>query len=305
MKETIEFRINNDYAHLLIQPVKAKNLGSVSVIEITRDNPNFDLIARLSRIIREEFNDSFFFYSNPKRSYTKKELAEATLLMASVTATFEPAGEENGTFYDESNACEICGANRRRVGPLRLKTGSLPEKDIARTIAGEIVVSEKFVQAFGKRGLRGACSEPVMLNRGSSSYYSLEITSDGLDLSENTVAGVNVFDLSESCEAGTFEVAGSQTVVLKEVYRCPKGHTIGLNLLSAPHVLDSHSVNTFDFFASNQKTGVKRGLLRPEPIYFCSPSFMKMVEEEKLSGFSFEPAQLEKQTRKHNKTYSA
>ncbi len=38
---------------------------------------------------------------------------------------------------------------------------------------------------------------------------------------------------------------------------------------------------------------VKLGLLRPEPIYFCSQAFRKMVEDEKLCGFEFEIANIE------------
>lgn len=78
-----------------------------------------------------------------------------------------------------------------------------------------------------------------------------------------------------------------------EIYKCPKGDTIGLNLLSEPYVADNPLIKDFDFFASRQKLGVKRGLLRPEPIYFCSPAFRKMIEEEKLSGFEFEITNIE------------
>jgi len=76
----------------------------------------------------------------------------------------------------------------------------------------------------------------------------------------------------------------------REVYKCPKGHTIGLNLLSEPYVLKIAVIDEYDYFVSRQKIGVKRGLLRPEPIYLCSQSFRTMVLEEKLTGFDFEIA---------------
>jgi hypothetical protein len=109
-------------------------------------------------------------------------------------------------------------------------------------------------------------------------YYQLTADTE-IELTPNTIVGINPFDLSTSSEG--------------EIYKCPKGDTIGLNLLSEPYVTDSPLIKEFDFFASRQKIGVKRGLLRPEPIYFCSPAFRQMVEEEKLSGFEFEIANIE------------
>jgi hypothetical protein len=99
-----------------------------------------------------------------------------------------------------------------------------------------------------------------------------------IELNTYTVSGINVFDLSSSNEG--------------EIYKCPKGHTIGLNLISEAYVLKNELIANNDFIKSKQKIGVKRGLLRPEPIYFCSQAFRLMVEEEKLSGFEFEVAQI-------------
>ena len=46
---------------------------------------------------------------------------KAVLFMVGITTTFEPAGEECGTVYNESGVCVICGANRKRIGELKLK----------------------------------------------------------------------------------------------------------------------------------------------------------------------------------------
>ena len=210
-----------------------------------------------------------------------------------IKTTFEPAGEECGTVYDETLACEICGANRRQIGPLKLKKSTIPKNDIARTIAGEVVVSKKFVTAFEQRGLKGVSFDPITFTKGVSNIYQLNVFSPALELTPNTIAGVNIFDLSESSNGVEFTIPGGyQIKVEKEIYKCPRGHTIGLNLLSEPYVFNSSSINEYDFFVSNQKVGVKRGLLRPEPIYFCSTAFKKMVEEEKLSGFGYEIARV-------------
>jgi len=64
---------------------------------------------------------------------------------------------------------------------------------------------------------------------------------------------------------------------------------IGLNLISEPYV-DAASLTMGDFFVSKQKIGVKRGVLRPEPLYFCSPKLYRAIKIQKLKGFGFEIA---------------
>jgi len=278
MKEILELRINYDYANLLFKADEGKNLGtSVKVVELSKDDERYDLIPIIAKQIQLKYNKSFFFGWEIKREYSKKELINASLLHIKIKNIFEPTGEECGTFYDESVACEICGANREQRSPLKLKYDSISKGDIAKTIAGEVVVSEKFAAALRQRGLKGALLEPVFFNKGGSNYYQLIATTE-IELSKKTLAGINPFDMSTHSGG--------------EVYKCPKNHTIGLNILSEPHVLYSQLMKENDFFASKQKIGVKRGLLRPEPLYFCSTAFREMVAEEKLSGFNFEIAHI-------------
>lgn len=294
MKEVIEFRIFDDYYHLLSKPNSAVFNGAVYVIKVEKGDQIFKEIKQLSIDVKQKYGKHFFGYSNIKRSYSKKELETAELLQMKIKTTFEPAGEECGTIYDETVACEICGANRKQTNALTLKKGSIPKKDIARTIAGEVVVSEKFAQCFKQRGLKGAVLEPVLFSKGTSDYYQL-IASAELELTDKTIAGGDIFDLgADGSEAYEFMVSGGHKVKFdKEVYRCPQGHLIGLNLLTEAYVLNSPSISENDFLVSKQKIGVKRGLLRPEPIYFCSQAFRKMVEDEKLSGFEFEITNIE------------
>ena len=279
MKETLELRINYDYANLLFKSNEGKNLGtSVKVVEFAKDDPRYNQVPIIAKQVRRKYDKMFFFGWEIKRKYSTKELDTAPLLHIKIKTTFEPAGEECGTPYDETVACKICGAKRKQTSPLRLKNGSVPKKDIARTIAGEVVVSEKFATALKQKGLKGALLEPVFFDKVASSYYQL-VSSTEIELSQSTVAGINPFDLSTSNEG--------------EIYKCPKGHTIGLNLLSEVYVLDNPSITENDFFSSKQQIGVKRGLLRPGPLYLCSPAFREMVEEEKLSGFDFEIAHIQ------------
>ncbi|MBK8878234.1 MAG: hypothetical protein IPN74_06690 [Haliscomenobacter sp.] len=205
---------------------------------------------------------------------------------------FEPTGEECGTLFDETTVCEICGANRKQISPLTLKSGTIPKKDIAKTIGGGVVVSKKFANAVKQRELKGIVLTSINFENGASGYYQLA-ASMKVELSTNTVAGVDPWDFSKGSEGGKYNVSSYQIKFDKEIYKCPKGHTIGLNLLSEPYVINSQSIREHDFFASKQMVGVKRGLLHPEPIYFCSQNFRSMVEEEKLSGFEWEIAHVE------------
>lgn len=288
MKEIHEFRIFEDRYHLLHLPNNAKYNGAVYVLKIEKEDILFHEIERLDNELRKKGEAGFGLWS-VKRIYTQKELINAQLFHLKIKVAFEPTGEECGTIYDETTACEICGANARQVSPLILKKGTIPKKDIARTIGGEVVVSEKFVNAVKQRDLKGLVLAPVNFEKGVSDYYQL-MASTEFELSSDTVTGDNPFKKSSGSTGGIYKISGYEIKFEKEVYICPKGDLIGLNLLSEPYVLNNPLIKEFDFFASKQKIGVKRGLLRPEPLYLCSPAFRKMVLEEKLSGFDFEVA---------------
>jgi len=284
MKETFEFRISYDFATKLFSPTEGKDLGqitkSVKVIYISKDDPRFDQIPIVDSQIRRDYNRPFYFSWRVHRKYSKKEVDNAIAFNSKITKIFEPAGEECGTEYDEDIACEICGSNRKKIGRLNLKKGTIPRKDIACTIAGEIIVSERFKEIFQRNNLKGLTFEPINYGKHTSNIYEPIVNSPELSLTEKTIAGIDPFNFSESEGA--------------EIYKCPKGHTIGLNLLSEAYVADSPTITEYDFFATKQKVGVNRGLLRPQPLYICSQAFRQMVLKEKLSGFDFEVAHIDK-----------
>lgn len=198
MKETLELRMNYDYANLLFKADEGKNLGtSVKVVELSKDDPRYNQVPIIAKQIQQKYDKAFFFGWEIKRKYGKKELEAVTLLHLKIKTVFEPAGEECGTLYDEIASCEVCGANRKQISPLTLKHGSVPKKDIARTIAGEVVVSEKFAAACKQRGLKGLVLEPIIFDKGTSNFFQLTALSQ-IELSHNTLAGINPFDLSTS-----------------------------------------------------------------------------------------------------------
>lgn len=280
MKEIVEFRVSYDFAHLLFNEGEGKNLGtSVRIVKLEKDDPKFSRIPVIAKEVKKKHGRGFYFGWQIKRKYTKKELEGATLLQVKVKSNFEPAGEECGTEYNESTACEICGANRKQIGPLRLQKSSIPKKDIARTIAGEVIVSGYFKKAFESSNLKGIKFEQVFSKDKPIDFFQPIPVATELPTTGNTITGIDPFDLSETSDG--------------EVYKCPNGHTIGLNLLSELFVKDLPQIVNFDFFATEQKIGVRRGLLRPEPLYLCSQEFRKMVLNEKLKGFEFEIAHIE------------
>ena len=63
MKEVIEFRINNRYANLLLQPNEIKSNSTNTVIYVAKDDEKFEKIRILTKQIREKYNDFFFLYS--------------------------------------------------------------------------------------------------------------------------------------------------------------------------------------------------------------------------------------------------
>ena len=276
MKEFVELRIYKKYAHLLLSRNEGRDLGQYIVIEIPVYDDRLIKVKRLNEEIKSKYNDFLFLYSEVKRKYSRGEIEGAELLHLRIKKSFEPSGEECGTLYDEISACEICGANRKQVTPLKLKKGTIPNLDIAKTIGGEVVVSSKFAGALAKWGLKGISLKPI--GNGETDFYQLVALCE-VELSTKTLVGINAFDLSAECES--------------EVYKCPCGVSIGLNLLSEAYILRNSLVNSYDFMVSKQRIGLKRGLLRPEPLYFCSPTFRKMIEVEKINGFNIEIARLE------------
>ena len=295
MKETLEIRVNYDFAHLLFKEEEGRNLGdSIKVIEISTKDPRYLQIPIVDKRIEKKYNKGFFYGWQIKRKYSKTELDSARLLHLKIKKYFEPTGEECGTLYDESVACEICGSNRKQMSSLILRKGTIPRKDIASTIGGEIVVSSRFAEAVKQRKLKGIILAPVKFRKSISDYYQL-FASEKLELSPNAIVGADPFDLDTTESKGsTLTISGGYVIEFeKEVYKCPKGDLIGLNLISEPYVLDNPLIKEYDFFTSRQNIGVKRGYLQPEPIYFCSQAFRKMIEEEKLTGFKFEVAHVE------------
>jgi hypothetical protein len=204
-------------------------------------------------------------------------LAEAELFYAFPGRTFEPAGEECGTVYDDTRGCPECGAGAPQVGPLFLDGRHIPEQpDFARTIAGEIVVSAKAVEVFRKNGFTGAEFNAVALSdKGSSEsidHYQLNVRGPFVQLDQRTRLGEGPFDESA-------------------VGHCPLGDLAGLNLVSEVSIKRG-SWTSSDFSATAQWVGVRRGLLRPHRLVLLSSHARRAIQEAGLTGLVVEVAQV-------------
>lgn len=280
MRETFEFRIPERHAARFLEPGVGVTLpgGSVRKVVLPSNDRRVQQIGELDRRFTEE-GTSFFLGWDIHRHYAKEELEAAELLHLVVRAQFEPPGSMCGTEYDDSTACRHCGAGARQVSDLILNTRRIPKgKDIAQTIAGEIVVSARVVQLCREQGLRGAEFRPVLHQgrRGSepTEWSQLIITSKPLKLSERTVTGIHLFNLDE-----------------ENRHRCPKGHVAGLNQISELYV-HRRSWDGSDWCRTDKLFGMSQGELRPEPRLLISQKLRQVLEGMKAKGFALEVAHL-------------
>ena len=283
MADIEEFWIRNEYAPLLLKPGEGNNNGSCTIIRVPREDPRIEMIRNLRQWVREQYDDYLFLFSCTIRKYTEEELVDAKLFHVLVKKVFEPAGEQCGTTYDETQACDICGVNASQVGSLRLRTKTIPRKpDVSGTFAREWVFSSRFKAVCETYPMKGILFQQIHNRQDKPiDFFQIQSIAPKLTLTDNTITGIDLFDLSESCE--------------NEVYKCPKGgdHNIGLNQLSELYVKKIPEINQYDFFQTRQKIGVKRGWNYPRPMYLCSPAFRKMVLYENLKGFVFQIAHIE------------
>jgi hypothetical protein len=279
MRETIEFRIAEERARKFLEP----DLG-VMVNETLRkvvlpvNDKRVQRIGQIERDYRKK-GGVFFTYWHVHRHYSEEELRSAELLDLVIRSYFEPTGSMCGTEYDETAGCKYCGAGTRQLSDLILNTRRIPKgKDIAQSLAGEIVVSRRVVDAFRAQGLRGAEFRPVLhrSRRGPepSEWSQLVITSKPLKLSAPTLAGNNPFDLDEQDE-----------------HRCPKGHLAGLNQLSELYVRREGDDDS-DVCRTDKLFGVRRGELRPEPRLLVTQRVRELLVGMKAKGFALEVAHL-------------
>jgi hypothetical protein len=255
---------------------KRTRFGGIRIIVMDTSDPRYRKVCELQARLLRKTDTPFFFGWRLTRKHTPGELAAAELLHLTRLHAFEPAGEECGTTYDESPACRHCGAGATQTGPLFLDEKRIPRRDFAETIAGELVVSRRTSEVFRRHHVTGVEFHPVRAktdpNRPSLVWNQLVVRSAEADIVPPTRTGVNLCDDDR-----------------KGNYRCPRGHVIGLNLLSAVSIRAA-SRGTTDILATRQFTGTRRGLLRPRRAILLAPRVWRLIQSARLTGFSVEVA---------------
>jgi hypothetical protein len=291
MKEFVEFRVDEKYAHRLFSEQEGKKIGndgSVRKIIINTADPRFVKIGMLQKKLqtkRRLFGNGhnyFFAGWEFERKYSKDEFDRAELYNFTLTKMFQPCGVECGTLIDESTTCKFCGSGAVQVGPLRLLNGSIPKsKDFSFTIAiNEHVISRRAVELFKKNLVTGVTYGPILLGKKSSipstEWFQMIINDASVESSPSTKFGLDPFDSDEKGE-----------------YRCANGHKFGLNILSELSVMRD-SVSALDFTCTRQFIGQRgESLFRPYRLILVSQKVRKIIEENNLKGCCLEVAHME------------
>ena len=276
MLTVVEFRITEEEAARHLPPDVGRRLGdSVRVVTTPEGSDIYALIGSIERQRRGD--DPFYVSFKIERRYRPAELAAAALFYWKPTSYFEPTGEECGTDYDESTTCRYCRVGRTQRSVLVLDLTRIPRRDVAVSLAGEIVVSDRFREVFEAHGFTGAIFGPVRHHRrtrGRSlpTVHQLILTAARPDVAAPpTRFGIGPFDADTDGE-----------------YRCPLGHVAGLNLLSEVTV-DVPTPPASDLTATAQAIGlpIGTGLIRPEPLLLVSPRLYDMIELGKMTRGRF------------------
>ena len=169
-------------------------------------------------------NKKFFFYGwIIHRYYTKQELSETTLLHLDITSTFEPAGEICGTLYDKSSVCPYCKVGRKQTTDLFLDLRKMPKnKDIARTIADEWVISQRLAQLFLEHQITGFELRPV---RHKAYYMGDSVDPRQLETGRNLIklaeeqgmplSGLGILGMDKSTRAGSVSPTNGSRVCIE------------------------------------------------------------------------------------------
>lgn len=365
MIEFCELRVHEEYAHLLFAEDEGKRLGdTVRLVVLRTDDPRFPEVGRLDRELMAKGGrprQSFFAGWDLIYRYTQAELERAEFFHLMITAVFEPAGEECGTVYDESKACQhvfsperdlshiyrgltlgpdICGAGRVQVSDLMLDLRKAPKtRDIARTIANEWIVSQRLAELLVDAKLTGFDLRPV---RHKARYQDdpvcfVKVPSGREILRQAAEAGftddswsyyvwLNRPERAELLERARMEHAEllgrraqrrgkplpvwHQLVVTSRPvrtvaptrfgeglfseenrYRCPRGHVVGLNLLSEVFA-ERSDWDGSDIICTKELVGARRGVLVPAPMVLISPRFRKVLVDHKIKGWKTDVAYL-------------
>jgi hypothetical protein len=174
MREIYDFRIPEKLASRYLRTDEGTVLGStVRKVVVDADDPLFARIRAIHRTCRAK-GESFALSWGCRRRYTTREMDSAELFWLRISAVFEPTGEDCGTVYRDG-PCAEWGTDREQLSDLVLDLRKIPKrKDIAESLASEMVVSQRLAELIADAGLTGLELRPV---RHSARYQD-----DSIDL---------------------------------------------------------------------------------------------------------------------------
>ncbi|TQF13269.1 hypothetical protein FJV41_24740 [Myxococcus llanfairpwllgwyngyllgogerychwyrndrobwllllantysiliogogogochensis] len=280
MRETIELRVEETEAWRLFREDEGVVLpsGTVRKVTLPTDDGRVSRVREIDRALRQQ-GQMFFAGWRILRHYSAGELKSAELLKLGLEAVFEPTGEACGTAYDESTACTLCGAGARQVSDLSLDVRRIPQRvDLARTLAHELIISARLADLWRENRITGVDFRPIRRAGARSEpvkeWHQLIVTAPPVDILPATLTGNDPFDHDED-----------------NAQRCPKGHVVGLNVLSELS-LRRGDYDGSDLTWTRQLVGMRSGVLRPHPLLLMSPKLHGLLTELKVKRLDVEVAHL-------------
>jgi hypothetical protein len=278
MKTYVEFRVPESYAQEFLPADVGTNLmGFIRRVRVPFESAIYNQIGEIDKLVVNREQKHFFLGWNIQRIYSRMELESAELLLLKITKTFEPAGIECGTIYNNQNICKVCGAGIAQMSELVLDLKTVPKNvDIARTISNEIIFSQSLANLLHDNLATGLELKPVHHISATSSrkvWNQLKVNSL-VNVDHATKTGNRPFDEDSANN-----------------YRCEYGHTIGLNILSELSI-KRDSWDGSDIVATKELFGVNRGLLRTYPLLMISQRIYRLMIDAKCRGFTVEVVHL-------------
>ncbi len=309
MRAIAEFRVYEEFAHLLFADDEGERLGdSVRKVTLDTSDPRYQRIGELQKSLRRK-GKSFFCGWSLKYQYRSAELRAAPLLHLKITSSFRPTGEERGTKYDEAAACPICGAGAPQITTLFVREERIPKtRDFCQSWGGEIIVSRRIKDLFENHSITGARFDTVVpkkrSNVESSDWFQFFPENATAEIVPPTRTGETLFD--EGVDAAAKRDTswmdkvppGLRQGILEmfermeeEIYHCPFGDAVGLNLLSEIFIKESTKPD-LDIVATRQFIGCRRGLFRQKRLLLISPRLYRLLAAEKIKGIKVDVAHL-------------
>lgn len=301
MRVYAEFRVDEKYAHALFADDEGERLGAVRKITLDTRDPRYERIGELQKRLRRQ-GKSFFTGWSLKYQYSASELKEAPLLHLNITTPFRPTGEECGTKYNDAAGCPICGAGAPQITPLFVREQRLPKtRDFCQSWGREVIVSRRVKELFARYGITGARFEMVRpkkrSNAESTDWFQFFPENSEAEIVPPTQTGDTLFGDGEDSFAKTDTswvdklppgirqgIKEQFARMEEEIYNCPFGDSVGLQLLSEVTIKASTKPN-FDIVATRQFIGCRRGLFRQHRLLLITPRLYQLLVSEKIKGF--------------------